>query len=466
MLRTTLLILAWLSAPPGGTQPIAIVSSSPPNGSIDARQPSNVDGSNSVGWDSIELTFDGDTSGLTPADFTVCSTMGSSPTVDSLISNGNTVALMLSGYISPGAWTRFVHNASGTGTVLGYLPADVDGDGTAGSLDIQRLIDGLTGIVDPPLAIWQCDVARSDRCASLDLLRVIDLLNGAGAFDSWNGVSLGPVPATCAEPEVTLSPLSGSVGTAITVTIDPAVPPLAFDAGTTATWTGVYQPVVGPPSEPFTITYSASQFRETSSASAVLIVGDGSGVPSLPAGGVSPGAFVGSLTLFFAGPELQAPLDFQIAGLLIDWFRIHYPEDEFGYLDEPPSLSAEPLEKIAIYEVSPAGAVPEFLGTAYFYHTACVLLLDENTITIAEAPPTFVVDLVSFDANDAEIDRVAGVTLTQVSNDGDPDHLTYRSDLATPIVVVEGSIDKEQFPGQIILLGSDGGTVSVVETTP
>ena len=167
-----------------------------------------------------------------------------------------------------------------------------------------------------------------------------------------------------------------------------------------------------------------------------------------------------------SGHTLRRSLNFQITALLIDWFRIHYPADEFGYLDEPPSLSAEPLNKIAVYEVSSAGVVPEFVSTAYLYHTACVLLLDENAITVAEAPSTFVVDLVSLASDDVEIDRVSGVTLTQASNDGDPDHIIDHSDLATPIVVVEGAIDKEQFPDQIILLGSEDGTVTVMEAGP
>jgi hypothetical protein len=40
------------------------------------------------------------------------------------------------------------------------------------------------------LADWQADVDRSSVVAPLDILAVIDLLNGAGEFDSWIGVSL------------------------------------------------------------------------------------------------------------------------------------------------------------------------------------------------------------------------------------------------------------------------------------
>ncbi len=68
-------------------------------------------------------------------------------------------------------------------------------------------------------------------------------------------------PATVVSIDIT--PTSGPVGTAITITLQPAVGPLAFDPLTMAEWSGVFQPIVGPSSDPFTTTYSSSQFRES-----------------------------------------------------------------------------------------------------------------------------------------------------------------------------------------------------------
>jgi len=183
--------------PPPGNPPIEIVSSSPPHGAIDARQPSNPDGSNPTGWTSIVLTFTGSTSGLLPKHIGISSTSGTPPTVSSVVPNGVNVTVNFSGRIPPGAWTTIKHHSSATQVVLGYLPADVNADGTSNSADTQALIDHLNGVVTYP--IWQTDMDRSGATTSADILTHVDLLNGAGGFDPWNGVSLGaqPQPGSC-----------------------------------------------------------------------------------------------------------------------------------------------------------------------------------------------------------------------------------------------------------------------------
>ena len=61
--------------------------------------------------------------------------------------------------------------------------------GTAGALDIVRLIDFINDVGDP-LPVWSSDTDRSDLVNPTDVLRTIDILNGAGCMDPWNGVSL------------------------------------------------------------------------------------------------------------------------------------------------------------------------------------------------------------------------------------------------------------------------------------
>ena len=54
--------------------------------------------------------------------------------------------------------------------------------------DIGSLIDCcLNETCTPTWGIYSCDIDRSGKVGAADLLRLIDLLNGAGAFDEWMG---------------------------------------------------------------------------------------------------------------------------------------------------------------------------------------------------------------------------------------------------------------------------------------
>ncbi|MCH8244262.1 MAG: hypothetical protein IH897_16875 [Planctomycetes bacterium] len=166
------------------------MAADPPDGSIDARQPSQPDGSDPKGWDSVELTFDEETAGLLASDFTISvDPPGTAPGIQMLTTNGNTVTLKLDSAIPVAAWTIITHNDSNTSVRLGYLPADVNNDRLSSSADILALIDSINGVGDP-LPIWQRDINRSGVVSLSDILRVIDLLNGAGAYDPFITVSL------------------------------------------------------------------------------------------------------------------------------------------------------------------------------------------------------------------------------------------------------------------------------------
>jgi len=173
-----------------------IVSSVPANNSIDARQPSNIDGSGAFGWDSIDITFESSTAGVEAAHFNVTINPAdqAAPTITKATANGNTVSLQLDSRIPPGHWTNFTYTGPGDGTGdsvrLGFLPGDVSGDLTSGPLDILRLIDGLNGVPPAFLGVFQCDLDRSTQCGPADILREIDVLNGADGFDVWNGRTL------------------------------------------------------------------------------------------------------------------------------------------------------------------------------------------------------------------------------------------------------------------------------------
>lgn len=161
-----------------------IEDSTPPTESIDARQPSDPDGSNAGGLDSVLLNFTSDTSGIVNGDFTITSTSGVAPGVGSLLSMGNDLTVMLDAAIPFGAWTTITYDTSGDEVCIGAMPADVNADGTRDSEDILSLIDHLNGTTLP---IWSVDIDRSGEAGPEDILRAIDLLNGGGSYGTAHG---------------------------------------------------------------------------------------------------------------------------------------------------------------------------------------------------------------------------------------------------------------------------------------
>ena len=185
--QSLLIITSGPDAPP-----CHIVSSDPPNCAIDARQPSNPDGSDPVGWAGISLTFDGDASDVSLADFSVDDSLPGPPEVQSLTVSpaGDTVTLTFDRRIRLSRWTCITFIPRDEMVCIGVLPGDVDGDGTSDSADVGLLIDELSGVVDPPLAAYRCDIDRSGTCRPADLLREIDLLNGGDTYNPWLGGSI------------------------------------------------------------------------------------------------------------------------------------------------------------------------------------------------------------------------------------------------------------------------------------
>ena len=176
----------------GANPTIHIVSSEPSDGAIDARQPSEPDGSGMYGWSAVLLTFDGDTLGLTPESFTVTlDPPGIPPFLWIVSTDGNTAWLQFGDFapdIFPvGHWTIITHNDSDTSVRIGYLPADVNNDRLSNANDVLALINALNGFGYP---LHVTDIDRSGVANASDILRVIDLLNGAGAFDVYLGASL------------------------------------------------------------------------------------------------------------------------------------------------------------------------------------------------------------------------------------------------------------------------------------
>ena len=170
-----------------------VVDSVPPNNSIDARQPSNPDGSDPAGLDSIEMIFQNDAVGVSVGDFAISQEPpGAPPTIDSVSIDGNTVTVQLSGFVSTVAWTMLTYIPTGTTHCFGWLPADVNSSLVANPSDVLSLIDHLNGVISLPDI--STDIDRSGIANASDVLRTIDLLNGGGVYEVFNGASLPPSP--------------------------------------------------------------------------------------------------------------------------------------------------------------------------------------------------------------------------------------------------------------------------------
>ncbi len=175
-----------------------ILNSFPHSCAIDARQPHPLNNpAPSSGWQSIDLFFNRPVPELSIFDIQLAeiSGSGSVPQFTSIQNlSPSKWRLEWNEPIEVGAWTCLEHPESGSRACLGYLPGDVNGDGTSSPLDILKIIDGLNSAANPPLAIWQTDIDRSGHFNPGDVLRVIDLLIGADAFVPWLSQSLPPCP--------------------------------------------------------------------------------------------------------------------------------------------------------------------------------------------------------------------------------------------------------------------------------
>lgn len=195
---TPLTLTVEVGAECGG---LSIAGSVPPNGAIDAREPHGVSDVNAVqGWDSIELIMSAAPVTAAVADFSLSETGGDGvpPNITGVsVLAGTSVRLDFDAPIETNAWTVVTHIASGTHTCIGYLPADASQDGLSSAGDITALINSLNLVPGFILPDYATDINRSDLTSGQDILRLIDLLNGAGDFDPWITQTLPAMPCEC-----------------------------------------------------------------------------------------------------------------------------------------------------------------------------------------------------------------------------------------------------------------------------
>ncbi len=173
----------------------SIVQSDPPNCAIDARQPLRPNGTAPNGWDAIDIQFSGSLSCLLESDFEVYELGQASSPICGIDRMGDSATVHLCQRIALGAWTCLRYIPTGQHVCLSHQPGDVDNDGTCGMTDIPSLVANLEGDVQPPYSMWQCDVDRSGLCTAADILRLVDLLNGAEAYSAWLGEEVSMCPS-------------------------------------------------------------------------------------------------------------------------------------------------------------------------------------------------------------------------------------------------------------------------------
>jgi hypothetical protein len=172
-----------------------VVFVDPPNGVVDARQPYRIDDASALlGIQSLILTAP---PGAEAGCFQLCETPIGDPRnaiLDVAEDPPGTYALTLARPLATGRMTTVTYTGTGTSGRFHAHPANINGDGIAGTFDILAIIDCLNR-VNPEIACpwgfpYSRDIDHSGAFGTTDLLRTIDLLNGAGAFDPWNGTLL------------------------------------------------------------------------------------------------------------------------------------------------------------------------------------------------------------------------------------------------------------------------------------
>lgn len=330
-----------------------------------------------------------------------------------------------------------------------------------------------------------------------------------------------------AQPTILATPTSGRLGTVISLEVSPHTPGYELTSETSASWTGVYQPPMGPASSGFSVAYPVNQVTVTGDWTAQIILGQGSFTnPPNPASLEGFGTLEGTISLttpascpedlngdgsidvfdfglfalsfgqavppgtgadldgngvvnvfdfglfvlaFGTNPcppspfvTISSSLSFGVQTDAAAWHLIHYPAGPGGL--DPPEIGPE-LDSIVIYRLSllPNPTTPTVvqLNAATDMHGAVVVRLEQNAATEAEAPATVSANVISYDGAGSEVDRINGLVLSQLANDGDPNNITYVSDLAKPIIVVDTPLDQAAYPNFVFLLGTVDGSVGI-----
>lgn len=343
-------------------------------------------------------------------------------------------------------------------TATPQCPADVNGDGMVNSADISAYLTDWNAAVNP----GGCPPPPDPCPADINGDGTVNSADISASLTVWlAAINVGGCPSTIA---LTLSGASGGLDDLITLTINPATPPHVFGPATTAQWSGRFVPLVGAPTSPFTISFSAAEVREFSASQAHIALGSGSG--TFPAGieNLGPGTFEGAMTVVLdSGAIASGVANVSPVTDAAGFSTILYPDGPGGMAAPVVGPPPESLQRHLLSQLPyPAAPSTEQLRGANDFHLSAVLRIRKNEATLAMAPPALSVSLVAYDSSSNELERAYFVELNRVLPDTDPMNIIYRSDLARPILLVDTALNALTYPDFILLYVSQGGSVAIV----
>lgn len=166
---------------------------------VDARQPFDPDDPN-VPQGISSLIVAAPLHADDPACWTLCDTLGNpfDNEVLAIDDNGDgSLTLHLQSPITPGAATSISYvNSSGCTHTAGRfsnLPGDIGGQSGVHASDGTNFAFWCLSSA-PDTIMDRCDIDRSGELTAADLIRLLDLMNGAGPFDPWLGRKVSTAP--------------------------------------------------------------------------------------------------------------------------------------------------------------------------------------------------------------------------------------------------------------------------------
>lgn len=104
------------------------------------------------------------------------------------------------------------------------------------------------------------------------------------------------------------------------------------------------------------------------------------------------------------------------------------------------------------------------LEIAHWAHMTLVYVMEENPDSLALAPRSMTVDVISGCSIFGWTDRLNGIALTRVASDGDPTSIVFSSPLTKPFIFTDLDLNNANYPQFELLRVPPGGYVTIAPT--
>ncbi len=327
--------------------------------------------------------------------------------------------------------------------------ADLNGDGTVDELDVLLLVEALLGGYPAEgVVLYAEGIAPSSALGDA----TVELLTDPGEEGTFT-ISESSIVTVV---DISFSPNMGPLGTPVTISMAPAIPPLAFDENTRLSWAGVFQPSSGEPGVGIAFEYSAAAFREQNEGQAIVIAGESSGQGSVGLEAVGlPGSLAGTATLRVGIYHLKKPFTFTptAAPLLT---AISYDP-----LTAEPFIGPVPETLEIVMTSNGDGANEIILAGMAMNHCAVIMGVQRNTFTETDAPSSVLVTLRSLDQQGAVLQTVPNLSLVRDEHLSDAQSILYHSEFEVPIILVEEPLDPSDYSLVLPLHAVDQGRLAI-----